>query len=380
MKKILTLFIIVVLATVSCSDKDENKELTKLKNKRDEINKIITEKETELEEINERIAVLDKSANNNISLVKVEKLKLKEFEHFTDVQGSVEAVKQVFVSPEVGGQIVRIFVKEGDNVRKGQILAKLNSSVVSNSIAQVKTNLNLATTMYQKQKMLWDKKIGSEIQYLQAKSNMESLESQLASMQSQMNMSNITAPISGVIDKVMQKEGELAAPGMGIMQLVNLNQIYINAELSEYYINNVKKGDEVFVEFPSNERENQKAVIRNTSNIINPENRTFKIQLLLNNKNKEIKPNMLSKIKIRDFYEKNVIIVPSNVLKRDSKGTYLFVVEKNAKKNIAKKVFVEVGKTADEKTYIKKGLNEGDLVIIDGHSKVRDGVGVKIVE
>ncbi|NIM11919.1 MAG: efflux RND transporter periplasmic adaptor subunit [Candidatus Aminicenantes bacterium] len=313
-----------------------------------------------------------------VVLVVVKKMAYEKFEHFFQANGSVEAVKDAFISPEINGQIKKIHVKEGQRVKEGQLLVSLNSDVIESSIAEVKTALELARTVYKKRKGLWDKQIGSEIQYLEAKTNKESLENKLKTLQAQLDMSKIRAPISGIVDKIFKKEGELAIPGMQLIQLVNLENVYINAEVSEAYIANVGKNDAVEVTLPSYPGLVMEAVIHRTGQVVNPTNRTFLVQVLLDNKEEKLKPNMMALIKMRDFFDEAALVVPSIIIKNDLEGSYLYVVEPEKGRLKARKVYVKPGLSSGSRTMIESGLEPDQQVIVKGYNLVKNGMLVKI--
>jgi RND family efflux transporter MFP subunit len=311
-------------------------------------------------------------------LVKVKKMAHEKFEHFFQANGSVEAVKDAFISPEINGQIEKIHIKEGRRVKGGQLLVSLNADVIERSIAEVKTALELARTVYKKRKGLWDKQIGSEIQYLEAQTNKESLENKLKTLEAQMEMSEIKAPISGIVDKIFKKEGELAIPGMQLIQLVNLENVYINAEVSEAYIADVGKNDAVEVTLPSYPGLVMETVIHRTGQVVNPTNRTFLVQVLLDNKEEKLKPNMMALIKMRDFSDDAALVVPSIIIKNDLEGPYLYVVETEKGKLKARKVYVKTGLSSGSRTMIENGLEPDRQVIIKGYNLVKNGTPVKI--
>ncbi|MCP4155233.1 MAG: efflux RND transporter periplasmic adaptor subunit [bacterium] len=309
-------------------------------------------------------------------LVKVKKLSYEKFEHFFVANGSVEAVKEAFISPEINGQVKKIHVKEGQRVKRGQLLVSLNSDVTKNSIAELKTGLKLAETVYNKRKGLWDKKIGSEIQFLQAKTDKESLENRLKALEAQLDMTQIKAPIDGIVDEVSNKEGELALPGMQLIRLVNLQKVYINADVSESYLPKVEKGDSVKVTLPSYPGLEIEAAILRTGNVVKKENRTFLVQLLLDNKEEKLKPNMLALIRIKDFSAASALVVPAIIIKNDLKGTYLYVVDKEGAKTIARKVYITTGMSDSGNTLINEGLKAGQQVVVEGYSLVKNGMEI----
>ncbi|MCD4771840.1 MAG: efflux RND transporter periplasmic adaptor subunit [Bacteroidales bacterium] len=311
--------------------------------------------------------------------VTVTKLQNMEFNHFFKVSGTVEAINSAFISPEISGQIKNIYVEEGERVMKGQILAKLNTSLTDNGINELKTSLELAKTIYKKQKQLWDKEIGSEIQFLEAKHNKESLENKLKTLYAQQEMAIIKAPINGIVDEIFLKEGELGIPGMQIMQIVNLNDLYINADVAESHIADIKTGDEVVLSFSAFPEMEMKVPVFRTGNIINPANRTFKVQLKIKNQNEKLKPNLISLILINDFSVESVLVVPSEIIKQDINGSYLYVIEKIDNKNIARKKYIKTGMSYKEKTMIAEGVKAGEMVVTKGYAQVSAGVEVSIV-
>ena len=313
-------------------------------------------------------------------LVTVKKLSYEKFDHYFLVNGSLEAVNDAFISPEINGQIRKIHVKEGQRVKEGELLVSLNSDVTESAIAEVKTGLELARTIYKKRKGLWEKKIGSEVQYLEAKTNKESLENKLETLNAQLEMAKIKAPISGIVDRIFRKEGELAIPGMQLIQLVNLKKVYVNAEVSEAYISKVGKGNAVEVTFSSYPELTMETRIHRTGNVVNPTNRTFLVQLLLDNREEKLKPNMMALLKMKDFSADAALLVPSVIVKNDLKGSYLYVVQTNEKegKRVAKKTYVETGMSEGGKTMITRGLEPGQQVVVKGYNLVKNGMRIKI--
>ncbi len=334
-------------------------------------------------EINAKIAELEAQLTENDTLatkdglfVSVEKLQNSSFKHYFEATGSVEAVNDAFISPQMGGQIKKIYVEDGDRVTKGQLLAEMNSEVLQSSVVEIENGLSLATILYEKQEELWKQNIGSEIQYLQAKNAKEGLEKSLNTLKSQLLLTKVYAPFAGIVDEIYQKEGELGVPGVKLLQLVNLNEMYINAEISETYISSIFVKDSVFLTFPSYPEIEFKSTIYQKGNVIESNNRTFNIKLKIKNIDEQIKPNLLAILKLKDYETPSALLVPTVVINKDINGQFLYIVEETEGKYIAKKVYVTVGQSNDESTIIESGLSEGEMVITEGFNLVKDGTVV----
>ncbi|MCD4684293.1 MAG: efflux RND transporter periplasmic adaptor subunit [Bacteroidales bacterium] len=375
MKKIL--FVLLVGILTACSSKVDNPGST------DEIQNQISEYKKQVIELNKKINELEKDLQSSTdepvqgTPVAIKELAFEEFNHYIEVNGVVEAINAAYISPEINGQVKQIYVKEGQHVKKGQLLLKINSSITESSIKEVETSLELANTVYEKQTQLWEKNIGSELDYLQAKNNKEALESRLETLQAQNDMAMIKAPIDGIIDEVLVKEGELAIPGMQMIQLVNLNDLFVNADVSEAYITKVRKGEMVVLEFPSYPDIVMEVPVHRTGNVVKSANRTFKVQLKIKNINDQIKPNVLARIKINDYTSENALLVTSIIVKQDLKGSYVFVANGD---NTAKKVYIETGMSYMDLTMVTTGLSVGDRVIVNGYNQVSNGSKLEIVD
>lgn len=308
--------------------------------------------------------------------VKVMEIKESTFEHFIDVTAKVEAEYNIDVSPETSGVLTDIFVTEGQNVSKDFVMAKLSTEILERSIEELKIQLELATTNFNRQKNLWDQKIGSEMQFLQAKNNKESLEKRIEGLKAQISMSEIKAPISGIVDVVYQKKGNIGSPQIPFAKLVNIGQIRIYADISESYLTKVKKGDEVKVFFPALNREVE-ARINQIGNTIDPNNRTFRARINLSNPDNMIKPNLVSIVKIRDYMAENAIVIPSLFIKEDFNGNYTYVVENTNGKNIVRKSYVTTGVADNNMTEVKEGLQPGTMIISEGFNQVSNGTSVR---
>ncbi|AZQ63479.1 efflux RND transporter periplasmic adaptor subunit [Flammeovirga pectinis] len=303
------------------------------------------------------------------------------FNHFVDVPGDVTSNRNVVVAPETTGRLLKRYVAEGAYVKRGQYLAKLDVELVQKQIDELNTSLELANVLFEKQDKLWKQGIGSEVQYLQAKNNKESLEAKLASLKEQENKGYVIAPISGKIDEIFMKEGEMAPAGQPYARIVDLSRIEIVAEVSEAYSRVVKKGDKVLVRFPmlDIERNMHVDVVGQT---INQVNRTFKIRMRIAERGLNIKPNTMAVVRINDFSEKNAVAIPSNLVQKNTKGetfTYVLAV-KDGKQNVVTKVPVTTGKSYQGKTLITQGIEANARVIDKGYSEVINGEQVRIVD
>jgi RND family efflux transporter MFP subunit len=250
--------------------------------------------------------------------------------------------------------------------------------VTKSQIEELQSSLDYARIVFEKQKRLWDQNIGSEIQYLEAKNNVESLENKLKVLNAQMAMAKITSPVDGVVDDIERKEGEMAMPGMPMMQVVNLDQVYINADVAETYLTSIYAGEQVRVAFPAYPDLELEVPIHRKGNVINPNNRTFTVQLKLANPDKMLKPNILSRIFINDFSSDEALTVPAAVVKQDLIGSYVYVIENNEDKLVARKAYVETGLSYANETMILKGIEPGQKIIINGYNQVSDGTAVVI--
>lgn len=376
MRALTALSLIVFLA--SCGT-NTNGDLEKKKSELAKYHSQLNDLKTKIANLEKEIAALDTNATKSDIgiLVETKLIQPEKFEHFFEVSGTVTTDENVTLSAEAAGQIKSILVKEGQKVSAGQVLVKLNTATIESSIEEVKTALDLATTVYERQKRLWDQKIGSEIQYLQAKNNKESLEQKLKTLQTQLALSIVKAPGDGIVDEIFRKEGEMVMPGTPLIQFVNLNNMKMLADVSEMYVKSVKQGDKAIVNFPALGIENLEANINRTSNVINIKNRTFKVEVGLPNKDQILKPNAIGMLKIKDFEADSAFVVPTMILGKDSKGDYLYTTVEKEGKKVARKTYVKTGKTSGGQTMIIEGLNPNDKVITAGYNEVSDGAIIR---
>jgi membrane fusion protein (multidrug efflux system) len=370
-KNILTIAIAAALLASCTGEKKDGlaakkEELTQLKTQQGETDKKIKALEIEIAKLDPK-----KAGEAKIKAVSVAPLSAETFRHYVELQGSVDAKNNVLVTPKSGGAITAMYVREGDYVNTGTVIGKIDDSILRESLEEIKTQMTLANTLFDKQKNLWDQKIGTEIQFLQAKNNKEGLERKLATLNSQLAQSRIVSPMSGVVDQVNVKVGEMASPGVGVVRIVNLSNLKVMAKVSDTYAASVKKGDEVIVKFPDLKKE-YKAKISFVSTTVDPLSRTFTIEANLPSA-KEIKPNMMAQIQINDATSKNALAIDQNFVQSTEKGNVVYVAVTEGNKKVAKAKEVKTGLSYNGKIEILEGLTAGDQLITLGYQEVSDG-------
>ncbi len=316
--------------------------------------------------------------NDNRSLVTTFNLKPTNFQHIIEVRGTVKSRGNITMSPETPARVTKVAVKEGDKVKMGETLVVQDAEVLRNNIAELRTSLDLAKTIYVRQKKLWDKNIGSEVQYLQAKNNKNSLERKLVTAKSQLSKTVITAPFSGTIDKVDVRVGQIIQPGQPILRLVSLTDMYIKANVSESFVGKFSANQDVDILFPSTGKE-MKAKISAIGQVIEPKNRTFEIEIIISS-DVQVKPNMVAVISISDYENKNALTIPTNIVFTDSKGVFVYQLKQSEGNNVAIRTDVTLGLTAGINTEVLAGLAVGDIIIDKGIYDISNGSQVKIAE
>ncbi|MBK5208622.1 MAG: efflux RND transporter periplasmic adaptor subunit [Flavobacteriaceae bacterium] len=374
MKKITLLFIAAII-TISCAEKVKNSSLEELNTKKTILVTKIDSLNAALKSVEKEISKLD--SDKNLQTVTALPVKNDVFRHFLEVQGVAQANKNIEISPELGGTVTAILVKEGQKVASGQLLIQLDDSSIRNSINELNTQLNLANTTFERQERLWKQKIGSEMQYLQLKTQKERLENNLSSLKTQARKMKITAPFSGTVDEIFPRLGELTNPQMPAVRLLNLDNVYVEADVTETYLPIIKQGIETVVHFTSINKEIT-SKISQVGNYINPANRSFKIRVNLDNKDQSIKPNLLADIKIVDFETKGIII-PSSLVQQDQNGNnYVFtVVAENNEQKVVKNI-ITVDNEYNHEVYVSAGLTANDTLVNAGARFVKEGDIVKI--
>lgn len=372
---------IILIATISallfsCGKKEENanidsliasKNLVSIKAKRAEL-------QTQLTQLDNAIAELDVKKTEE-ALVSVETVKDTVFSHYLEVQGNVNTKENIIIYPQFAGILNTVNVIAGQKVTKGQVLGTIDDGGLSQQLAQLENQLALAKTTFERQKRLWDQKIGSEIQYLQAQTSMVSQQKAVSQMKAQMAKTRIIAPFNGVIDELIAERGQVVGPGQGLMRIVNLNNMFVSTTVPESYIGKLKVGTEVSVYLASLGK-SFNGKIRQVGNNINPNNRSFGIEVSVPNTDNLLRPNQVAKLKITDYTSAKAVVVPSNVIQEDADGNQ-FVFEVSSVKDktgIAKKVIVKVGKTSDNFTEILSGLEPKTVLVGDGVKTVSEGM------
>lgn len=310
------------------------------------------------------------------------------FNHFIEVQGNVQTKQNVLIYPEYQGTLSRVLVKEGQQVRKGQTLARIDDGGLSSQVAQAESQTALAKTTFERQQRLWDQKIGSEIQYLQAKTQYESSQNMVNQIKSQLGKTTVTAPFSGVIDEIITDQGTVVAPGVALFRIVNLDDMYVAAEIPESYLPTVTKGKKVKVEFPVL-GETVDATVRQTGNYIKPSNRSFAIEVGVPNKKGNVKPNLTARLSINDYTSENAILIPLNVINENASGeqyVYTAVYSEGtegakAEDNtmIAQQKIITTGKSQGDRIEVLSGIAAGDQIIVEGARSVKDNQIIKIL-
>lgn len=356
------------------NDIEELKEVkAKLSNKQHELT-------DQLDQISQKIESLD--TNQNRPLVSVYQVKPTNFKHYIEVQANFDTEKNVLLFAEYSGMITEVLVKEGQEVKQGQLLAKIDDGGLAQQLIQAEVQAELSKTTYQKQKRLWDQNIGSEMDYLRSKADYEAKEKMVEQLQKQIGKTQIRAPFAGVVDEVLIEKGNMVSPGMSaVVRLLNLNEMYAEASIPEVYIQTVGKGKKIAVFVPVLS-DTILAEVSQVNNYINPENRTFKLEARVENKDWSIKPNMNAKLRIADYVADSALVIPKNIISEDASGRkYLFVAQnKQGKIAQAKKTFIDLGRSEGDYYEVLNGLSADMVVIEEGARTVLDGQKVEILK
>ena len=359
---------------ISC----QNNDLESKKKRLDNLKNSLVETYSEIEKLEKEITLLDSNfIQKNYELITVAKLNNKPFVHEIELRGNIESRKNVVIVPEVSGRYLTVNVSEGQFVKKGTLLARVNSDIFDNNLKEIKSSLDLLKTIFERQANLWENNIGSEIDYLRSKSNYESIKSRYNATKLQASKFEVKAPFSGVIDEVNVKVGEMASPSIPSFRILNESEYYLSIDVSENYLNSFSIGDSVNIIYSNNKRYSSKII--SISKVVNPVNRTFNIGVEIPSSIlEEIKPNQILNALLIDYQNDKSITVSSNIIYNDERGSYVFIVSDFDGEMIARKVPVLTGKSFKYETEILSGLTGEELVIDKGSTEVMDGSFVKI--
>lgn len=381
--------LIITLILVSCGGENKKESLENvlssnnlelLRKKRAEI---VTEQQSaseKLKQLDAAIAKLDTA--KKVPLITTFTAKESVFNHYFEVQGNVTTKDLLVITPEFNGIMTKVYVKEGQKVSKGQTLAKIDDGGLSQQLSQLQIQAELAKTTYERQKRLWEQNIGSEIQFLQAKSNYEAQQKAVKQLQEQVAKTIVRAPFSGTIDEVITEQGSVVAAGQTpLFRLVNLSNMYVETDIPERYINHVTKGKHVIAEFPVLGK-TVETNVRQTGDFINPANRTFRVEIGLPKGDNSIKPNLTAKLKINDYTNEKAILIPQSIISENAQGQqYIYTVEEKNSKNegIAKKTIIKTGKTQGDVIEVISGIKTNTEIIEEGARSVKDNQPVKVI-
>ena len=386
MKYIYSLVLVSFLLSSCGSDKKKSVEDIIATNNLELIRKKKTELDASAQEISVQLKQLEKTIKTldpqeKIPLITTFAAKETVFTHFVELQGNVNTKQNLVIYPEFSGVLSRVYVKDGQKVSKGQILAKIDDGGLSQQLSQLKIQSDLAKTTFERQERLWNQKIGSEIQYLQAKATYEGQLQATKQLQQQVGKTVVRAPFSGTIDDVITDQGSVVTPGQSqLFRIVNLDNMYIETDVPERYVSDIIEGKKVKVEFPVLGKEVD-AKVRQAGNFINPANRTFKVEVAISNKNLAIKPNLSAKLKINDYTNKKAILIPQSIISENAEGLqYVYTItDKVENKAKVKREFIKTGRTQGDYIEVLSGIVNGEEIIDEGARSVKDGQEVKIL-
>ncbi|WP_020596763.1 efflux RND transporter periplasmic adaptor subunit [Spirosoma panaciterrae] len=366
-------YIIALVSLLAACSQEKKSDLQSKRAELDELKSQQTELTAKIKSLESELAKLEpkKAEETRVKEVAVSPIAASTFRHFVELQGTIDAKNNVQVSPKSGGVVTAVYVKEGDYVKAGQAIAKVDDQLLRESIAELKTQLTLANTMYEKQANLWKQQIGTEMQYLQAKTNKESLERRLSTLNAQLSQSTVTSPISGVVDQVAVKIGQSAMPGVGLVRVVNLSQLKAVAKVSDTYSGSVRKGDPVQIDFPDLDKK-LNSTISFVATTVDPATRTFTIEAPLPSDN-ALKPNMLARIKINDKTQAKAIVINQNLIQDTEKGQLVYVAVDEGGKKVAKAKTVKTGQSYGGQIEVTQGLQAGDQIVTAGYQDLVDG-------
>lgn len=386
MNKFYTILLITVIIGCNSSGSSsiesliENKDLDELKKRKDEYVNAMNAMKVELNEINSGIAFLDE--NERLTLVSKYEIKEQVFTSYIEAQANLKTRKNILILPEFQGTLEKIYVDEGQNVSKGKLLAEINDSGLKDQLDQLIIQRDFAKENYERIQRLWENNIGSEIQFLKSKSDFESIQKGVDQMRDMLSKTKIYAPFTGVVDEIIANQGSNLIPGVtNILRLVNLDDVYAEAFVSEKYISSISNGTEALVKIPLLNKEIQSEVTQ-TGNFIDPNNRTFRIEIPVDNTDRRIKQNLDAKILINTYKKDNAVVVPLRIIREDAEGkNYIYVMDEDKKDGvyITRKAVIKIGNKSNTDAEVIEGLNFGEIIVLEGANLVEDLQRVKLI-
>jgi len=386
MNKFYTILLITVIigcnssGSTSIESLIENKDLDELKKRKDEYVNAMNAMKVELNEINSGIAFLDE--NERLTLVSKYEIKEQVFTSYIEAQANLKTRKNILILPEFQGTLEKIYVDEGQNVSKGKLLAEINDSGLKDQLDQLIIQRDFAKENYERIQRLWENNIGSEIQFLKSKSDFESIQKGVDQMRDMLSKTKIYAPFTGVVDEIIANQGSNLIPGVtNILRLVNLDDVYAEAFVSEKYISSISNGTEALVKIPLLNKEIQSKITQ-TGNFIDPNNRTFRIEIPVDNTDRRIKQNLDAKILINTYKKDNAVVVPLRIIREDAEGkNYIYVMDEDKKDGvyITRKAVIKIGNKSNTDAEVIEGLNFGEIIVLEGANLVEDLQRVKLI-
>lgn len=389
-KYILTLLLSFSLLFLNSCGGDDSKADTP-EAKKALLEKQIKEKQSDLAKLSSELQALEreyltfdpdyltKQAENKKRIITTDSVRVKNFDQFVEFQGQVQTKDDFMISSDVGGILKSLTVKEGQYVKRGQLVGRVDDDIMQKNVDELNLKLNLAQDIFQRREKLWKQNIGSEMEFIQAKNNVEALQKSIATLQAQRGKTNIYAPNSGVVEEIYTNQGEVAGPGSPIAKIINTSNLQVVADIPENYLTSVRRGSTVKVVLPALDNVEQTVKVSKIGSMIDPNNRTFQIEVPISNKGGKVKPNLMAMVEFKAAASDNAVVVPTNLVQNSLEGDFVFIVEKSDTAELAKKVKIEVGDSYEGETLVLSGLKGGEILVADGSNLVRDGERVKIL-
>ena len=387
MNKIYTLLLIIIISgcnssrNASTESLIESGDLEELKKRKKEYVDAMNTMKLELNEINDGISLLDE--NERLTLVSKYEIQQTIFNTYIEAQANLKTRKNILILPEFQGTLEKVFVSEGQKVKKGQLLAEINDSGLNEQYEQMVIQAEFAKENFERTQRLWDNNIGSEMQYLKSKTDYEASKKMVDQMKDRLSKTKIYAPFDGEIDEIISNVGSNLIPGVSqILRLVNLDIIYAESFVSEKYISFIGVGTEAIVQIPLLNMDYRSSV-NQTGNFINPSNRTFRIEVPVENFDNRIKQNLDAKIKINIYKKDDAIVIPLRIVREDALGkNFVYVMSEDNKEGVylTSKQFITLGNKSEDKVEVTEGLDLGDIVVLEGAYSVEDSQRVKLID